>query len=72
MSKKDYDFIVEYAKSNRSKCGTTKEAIPQGEMRIGQMIQAKNFDGKIPVWCVYFGLQFFGVLDLYSSTLQRR
>jgi poly [ADP-ribose] polymerase len=52
MSKKvDYDFMVEYAKSDRSSCRTTKEKIPKGAMRIGQMVQAPNFDGKIPQWC---------------------
>eukprot|EP01125_Pyxidicula_operculata_P012134 TRINITY_DN3984_c0_g1_i1.p1 TRINITY_DN3984_c0_g1~~TRINITY_DN3984_c0_g1_i1.p1 ORF type:complete len:919 (+),score=265.76 TRINITY_DN3984_c0_g1_i1:39-2795(+) len=54
MSKKvDYDFIVEYAKSGRSKCSTTKDLIPQGEMRIGQMVQSPKFDGKYPVWHHY-------------------
>lgn len=52
-AKKDYDFIVEYAKSDRSKCNTTKDMIPKGDMRIGQMVQSPKFDGKIPVWYVH-------------------
>eukprot|EP01127_Copromyxa_protea_P011414 TRINITY_DN2868_c0_g1_i1.p1 TRINITY_DN2868_c0_g1~~TRINITY_DN2868_c0_g1_i1.p1 ORF type:complete len:907 (-),score=279.95 TRINITY_DN2868_c0_g1_i1:69-2789(-) len=57
MPKVDYDFIVEYAKSDRSSCKTTKEKIGKGEMRIGQMVQAPNFDGKIPHW--HFWKNFF-------------
>jgi hypothetical protein len=52
MAKVEYDFIVEYAKTDRSTCSTSRQKIMQGEMRIGLMIQAKNFDGKIPQWYV--------------------
>jgi poly [ADP-ribose] polymerase len=51
--KVDYDFIVEYAKSSRSTCKTSKKTIEKGEMRIGQMIQAANVDKKIPNWHHY-------------------
>jgi len=51
MSKKvDYDFIVEYAKSNQSSCHTSKEKIAKGSVRIGQMVPSPRFDGKIPQW----------------------
>jgi len=49
----DYDFIVEYAKSARSTCKTSKKSIEKGEIRIGQMVQAPNVDKKIPHWHHY-------------------
>eukprot|EP01128_Nolandella_sp_AFSM9_P004824 TRINITY_DN2246_c0_g1_i2.p1 TRINITY_DN2246_c0_g1~~TRINITY_DN2246_c0_g1_i2.p1 ORF type:complete len:909 (+),score=271.63 TRINITY_DN2246_c0_g1_i2:126-2852(+) len=51
--KVDYDFTIEYAKSSRSTCRTTKEKIMKGEMRIGKMVQSPHFDGKIPQWHKY-------------------
>jgi len=43
------DFQVEYSKSGRAKCFLTKEPIPEGDLRIGMFVQAKNFDGAYPM-----------------------
>eukprot|EP00659_Diplonema_papillatum_P021159 gene21159-32595_t len=43
-------FVVEYAKSNRSKCQACKENIEKGSLRIGPMVQSQFFDGLIPLW----------------------
>lgn len=47
----DYKFIVEYAKSGRSSCNKCKMTIGQDSLRMGRLVQAPNFDGKIPRWC---------------------
>ncbi|CAL8090323.1 unnamed protein product [Calicophoron daubneyi] len=46
----DYEYQTDYAKSGRSCCTKCRENIGQGTLRIGKLIQAANFDGKIPKW----------------------
>jgi hypothetical protein len=50
MMKEVGDYQVEYAKSDRSRCSITKNNIPKGKLRIGRIVQARNFDGTMPVW----------------------
>ncbi|KJE92093.1 polymerase [Capsaspora owczarzaki ATCC 30864] len=45
-----YDFIAEYAKSNRSSCKQCQSTIDKDELRIGEMVQSPFHDGRIPVW----------------------
>lgn len=40
-----FPFSVGYAASSKSKCRGCNENIEQGMLRIGKMIQSKNFDG---------------------------
>eukprot|EP01043_Picozoa_sp_COSAG02_P126940 COSAG02_NODE_64245_length_261_cov_0.629630_1_plen_64_part_10 len=40
----EYNFTIEYAKSNRSTCRTTGEKIEKGALRIGMLIQSETFD----------------------------
>ncbi|KAK4482324.1 hypothetical protein RD792_009477 [Penstemon davidsonii] len=40
---------VEYAKSSRSSCKTCKMPIDKENLRLGKMVQAKQFDGFMPV-----------------------
>ncbi|XP_018647027.1 poly [ADP-ribose] polymerase, putative [Schistosoma mansoni] len=49
----EYKFDVDYAKSNRSKCNKCKVEINQNSLRIAILVQAPNFDGKIPRWFHY-------------------
>eukprot|EP01045_Picozoa_sp_COSAG04_P027755 COSAG04_NODE_4131_length_2278_cov_1.483708_2_plen_82_part_00 len=46
----EFNFSIEYAKSDRSMCRTTREKIPKGALRIAEMIQSETFDGRIPSW----------------------
>jgi hypothetical protein len=41
---------AEYAKSSRSSCKTCKEGIVKEVLRLGKMVQAKQFDGLMPMW----------------------
>ncbi|XP_057509297.1 poly [ADP-ribose] polymerase 1 [Actinidia eriantha] len=41
---------VEYAKSARSSCKTCKSTIDKEKLRLGKMVQAKQFDGFMPMW----------------------
>ncbi|CAB9525008.1 polymerase 1 [Seminavis robusta] len=43
-------FKVDYAKSGRSKCHTTKQPIPSGTLRLGVMVKSRHFDGMQPNW----------------------
>ncbi|CAH8534605.1 unnamed protein product [Schistosoma turkestanicum] len=49
----EYKFDVDYAKSNRSKCNKCRTEISQNSLRIAILVQAPNFDGKIPRWFHY-------------------
>ncbi|CAH8596969.1 unnamed protein product [Schistosoma bovis] len=49
----EYKFDVDYAKSNRSKCNKCRVEIDQNSLRIAMLVQAPNFDGKIPRWFHY-------------------
>lgn len=41
---------MDYAKSGRSKCKTTKQIIPKGTLRLGIMVKSPHFDGMQPNW----------------------
>lgn len=41
---------AEYAKSARSSCKTCKSIIDKEILRLGKMVQAKQFDGVMPMW----------------------
>ncbi|KAG6785819.1 hypothetical protein NC652_005430 [Populus alba x Populus x berolinensis] len=41
---------AEYAKSARSSCKTCKSIIDKEILRLGKMVQAKQFDGFMPMW----------------------
>ncbi|KAJ4822115.1 Poly [ADP-ribose] polymerase 1 [Turnera subulata] len=41
---------AEYAKSGRSSCKTCKNPIDKEVFRLGKMVQAKQFDGLMPMW----------------------
>ena len=43
-------FKVDYAKSSRSKCHTTKQIIPAGTLRLGVMVPSRHYDGLQPNW----------------------
>lgn len=43
-------FLVDYAKSSRSKCRLTKSKIEKGELRFGVMVKSPHFDGMQPNW----------------------
>ncbi|CAH8581086.1 unnamed protein product [Schistosoma intercalatum] len=49
----EYKFDVDYAKSNRSNCNKCRVEIDQNSLRIAMLVQAPNFDGKIPRWFHY-------------------
>ncbi|CAH8604626.1 unnamed protein product [Heterobilharzia americana] len=49
----EYKFQVDYAKSSRSRCTKCKIEIDQNSLRIARLVQAPNFDGKIPRWFHY-------------------
>lgn len=36
----EHEFLVEYAKSDRSSCCASKQKIPKGELRIGQLVRS--------------------------------
>lgn len=55
---KDYDYAVEYAKSNRASCRDCKSLIAKDSLRLAYMVQSRLFDGKV---CVY--------LWVYTGTL---
>ncbi|KAL9647767.1 hypothetical protein ABK040_015254 [Willaertia magna] len=44
------DYLIEYAKSNRSTCILTKRKIEKNALRIGIFEQSKFFDGIFPIW----------------------
>ena len=46
----EFDYTIEYAKSNRSTCRTTGEKIEKGALRIGVLIQSETFDGRLCHW----------------------
>eukprot|EP00759_Apiculatamorpha_spiralis_P017159 PhF_6_TR2328/c0_g1_i1/m.4149/K10798/PARP; poly [ADP-ribose] polymerase len=46
-------FKTEYASSSKSQCNSCRSAIPQGELRIGQMVQSDKGDFKYPRWHHY-------------------
>jgi Poly(ADP-ribose) polymerase and DNA-Ligase Zn-finger region len=41
---------VDYAKSGRSKCHTTKQLIPAGTLRLATMVKSRHYDGMQPNW----------------------
>ncbi|KAI0984775.1 hypothetical protein GJ496_007289 [Pomphorhynchus laevis] len=49
----DFDYKVEYAKSDRSSCRKCKSTIGKDSLRIARMVQSHMFDGKIPFWYHY-------------------
>ncbi len=65
----EFGFTIEYAKSNRSMCRTTKQKIEKGALRIGKMVQSPHFDGRMPQW--HGAAAFFksGNQGLLSSSL---
>ena len=67
----EYNFTIEYAKSNRSTCRTTGEKIEKGALRIGMLIQSETFDGRLCNWHVGTKEGFFkgGNKGLISPTL---
>jgi poly [ADP-ribose] polymerase len=46
------NFLLEYAKSSRSKCKSCGEKIMKEELRLGKMIQSdsERFSGMVPAW----------------------
>mmetsp|Transcript_42236 Transcript_42236/g.70438 ORF Transcript_42236/g.70438 Transcript_42236/m.70438 type:complete len:416 (+) Transcript_42236:16-1263(+) len=44
------EFLVEYAKSGRSKCKATKTTISKGEVRIGKVTESPFGDGDMTTW----------------------
>lgn len=46
-------FQAEYAKSDRSTCRACKNIIIMGSLRIGILVQARIFDGKMTLWYHY-------------------
>ena len=52
------DYKVEYSASNRSTCQISKNKIPQGKLRIGEIVQSPKFDGTYPI-CKFFFLSFY-------------
>uniref|UniRef100_A0AA85IP63 Poly [ADP-ribose] polymerase n=1 Tax=Trichobilharzia regenti TaxID=157069 RepID=A0AA85IP63_TRIRE len=64
----EYKFQVEYAKSNRSRCNKCKIEIDQNSLRIARLVQAPNFDGKIPRWFHYDC--FWGAKSPIESTAE--
>ena len=43
-------FEVDYAKSARSKCGTCRQGIDKGELRVGAVHVSRHHDGVVPQW----------------------
>ncbi|XP_003385071.1 PREDICTED: poly [ADP-ribose] polymerase 1-like [Amphimedon queenslandica] len=58
MADDDPPYRTEYAKSNRSSCKACRETIAKDSLRMARMVQAPNFDAKIPHW--YHFSCFFG------------
>lgn len=50
MAAPDKPWKAEYAKSGRSSCKTCKNSIDKEVFRLGKMVQAKQFDGLMPMW----------------------
>ncbi|XP_058169073.1 poly [ADP-ribose] polymerase-like [Anopheles ziemanni] len=50
MGDQKLPFIAEYSKSNRSRCRTCNNTIDKDVLRLGVIVQATGFDGKIPAW----------------------
>ena len=50
MSYQEGDIVVEYAKSNRSKCKTCKSEIAKDSIRLGFAIKSPHFDGIQLTW----------------------
>lgn len=46
-------YKVEYALSGRAQCKKCSSPIAQGELRVGKLVQAANFDGEYPLWHHY-------------------
>eukprot|EP00586_Coscinodiscus_wailesii_P019761 CAMPEP_0172514902 /NCGR_PEP_ID=MMETSP1066-20121228/263684_1 /TAXON_ID=671091 /ORGANISM="Coscinodiscus wailesii, Strain CCMP2513" /LENGTH=69 /DNA_ID=CAMNT_0013295761 /DNA_START=34 /DNA_END=240 /DNA_ORIENTATION=+ len=46
----NFPFVVDYAKSARSKCQLTKTKIAKGTLRLGVMVKSPHFDGYQPNW----------------------
>ena len=65
----EFGFTIEYAKSNRSTCRTTKQKIEKGALRIGKMVQSPHFDGRVPQWHEAEAFFKSGNQGLLSSSL---
>lgn len=65
----EFGFTIEYAKSNRSTCRTTKQKIEKGALRIGKMVQSPHFDGRMPQWHIAAAFFKSGNQGLLSSSL---
>ncbi|GAB4830505.1 Poly [ADP-ribose] polymerase 1 [Ancistrocladus abbreviatus] len=50
MANPEKPWKVEYAKSSRSSCRTCKMPIDKEKLRLGKMVQSKQFDGLMPMW----------------------
>ncbi|KAG5315729.1 PARP polymerase, partial [Acromyrmex insinuator] len=46
----DLPYMVEYAKSDRSKCQSCKQSIMKTSLRLATVVQSPVHDGKIPRW----------------------
>ncbi|XP_077279950.1 poly-(ADP-ribose) polymerase isoform X2 [Temnothorax americanus] len=46
----DLPYLVEYAKSDRSKCQLCKQSICKASLRLAAIVQSPVHDGKIPKW----------------------
>ncbi|KYN13833.1 PREDICTED: poly [ADP-ribose] polymerase [Trachymyrmex cornetzi] len=46
----DLPYMVEYAKSDRSKCQLCKQSIMKTSLRLAAVVQSPVHDGKIPRW----------------------
>ncbi|KAG5455232.1 Poly [ADP-ribose] polymerase 1 [Clonorchis sinensis] len=63
----DYQYQVDYAKSGRAGCTKCKTPIPQDSLRVARLIQASNFDGKIPKW-FHFRCFFTGKIKIQATS----
>ncbi|XP_065898038.1 poly [ADP-ribose] polymerase 1-like isoform X3 [Dysidea avara] len=66
MATPNFNFLAEYAKSSRSSCKNCGNTIDKGELRLAEMVQAPNFDGKIPKW--YHVKCFFNACTVSSTS----
>lgn len=70
MPHHDLPFQAEYAKSGRAGCKACKGNIAQDSLRLAIMVQAPNFDGKIPTWfhyaCFWKRAKCKNVDDIYN------
>jgi hypothetical protein len=64
---------AEYAKSARSSCKTCKSIIDKEILRLGKMVQAKQFDGFMPVFFPPFSSLFhYPTVFSFSFSFLRR